>query len=249
MLTSTVLAATHFALAYGPKVVYGEACLLGDARLAADGITFSNFRTRHCDDAHRASTHAGTQALSRQALEALAKYLRAARTSRRADRPLTRNRFGYNAAPFGESPCVCLRIPTGGGKTLLAAHAIGRMAREWPAVDPKPLALWLVPSDTIRSQTLKPWSRQAIPSAMHWLKPAATMSWCAIWKPWPQLSPQDFDQRAVVIVATIQSFRVEDTDQRNVYAFSEAFERHFRGTSPAALNALRDLPDALVTAG
>jgi hypothetical protein len=44
--------------------------------------------------------------------------------------------YGYNAEPFGETPCVCLRIPTGGGKTLLAAHAIGRhgarMARPAP---------------------------------------------------------------------------------------------------------------------
>ena len=27
-------------------------------------------------------------------------------------------------------------------------------------------------------------------------------------------------------MATIQSFRIEDTEQRNVYAFSEAFEPH-----------------------
>ena len=32
--------------------------------------------------------------------------------------------FGYNTEPFGELPCVCLRIPTGGGKTLLGAHAV-----------------------------------------------------------------------------------------------------------------------------
>ena len=62
------------------------------------------------------------------------------------------------------------------------------------------------------------------------------------------LSPQDFDARAVVVVATMQSFRVEDTDQRSVYAFSEAFEPHFRGVPTGALNALRELPDALVTA-
>ena len=29
----------------------------------------------------------------------------------------------YNPDPFGAVPCVCLRIPTGGGKTVLAAHA------------------------------------------------------------------------------------------------------------------------------
>ena len=41
VLTSAVLAAMRFGCWHeGPKVVYGEACLLGDARLAAAGITF-----------------------------------------------------------------------------------------------------------------------------------------------------------------------------------------------------------------
>jgi len=62
------------------------------------------------------------------------------------------------------------------------------------------------------------------------------------------LSPQDYAQRAVVVVATIQSFRVEDTDQRNVYAFSEKFEAHFRGAEAARVDKLRELPDAVVTA-
>jgi type III restriction enzyme len=59
----------------------------------------------------------------------------------------------YTNEPFGRTPCVCLRIPTGGGKTLMAAHAVAVLAREWQATD-APVALWLVPSDTIRSQTL-----------------------------------------------------------------------------------------------
>lgn len=61
------------------------------------------------------------------------------------------------------------------------------------------------------------------------------------------LSPQDFDACAVVVVATMQSFRVEDTAQRNVYAFSEAFEPHSRGVPAAALRVLHVLPDACVT--
>ena len=60
----------------------------------------------------------------------------------------------YNPDPFGEVPCVCLRIPTGGGKTLMAAHAVRVLALEWRATD-APVTVWLVPSDTIRSQTLK----------------------------------------------------------------------------------------------
>lgn len=41
----------------------------------------------------------------------------------------------YNPDPFGETPCVCLRIPTGGGKTLMAGHAVAVLA--WRATDVK----------------------------------------------------------------------------------------------------------------
>ena len=54
---------------------------------------------------------------------------------------------------FGATPCVCLRLPTGGGKTLLASHAIHRIASNWLGSD-APVALWLTPSDAITTQTL-----------------------------------------------------------------------------------------------
>jgi type III restriction enzyme len=183
-----------------------------------------------------------------RALEALEIYLRRAATLGAAGAFTERTGYGYNAEPFGELPCVCLRIPTGGGKTLLAAHAIGTLSREWPGRHPQPLALWLVPSDIIRGQTLK-----ALATPGHPFRAALAQACgedvvvCDL-DALAQLSPQDFDQRAVVVVATIQSFRVGDTDQRSVYAFSEAFEPHFRGVPAPALRTLHGLPDALVTA-
>ncbi|HCF8174940.1 TPA: DEAD/DEAH box helicase family protein, partial [Klebsiella pneumoniae] len=57
----------------------------------------------------------------------------------------------YQDTAFGEVPCVCLRLPTGGGKTLLAAHVIGEIAQHYTFTD-APVALWLVPSDAIREQ-------------------------------------------------------------------------------------------------
>ena len=35
----------------------------------------------------------------------------------------------YRSQPFGDTPCECLRIPTGGGKTLMASHAIPLIAQ------------------------------------------------------------------------------------------------------------------------
>ena len=182
------------------------------------------------------------------ALDELDKYLRAARLvgPRRAFESQTG--YGYQPEPFGETPCVCLRIPTGGGKTLMAAHAVGRMAREWPGDTPHPLVLWLVPSDTIRAQTLA-----ALATPGHSFREALAQGCgdsvrvCGL-EELATLSPQDFDARAVVVVATIQSFRIEDTGQREVYAFSEALEPHFRGLPAHALQPLHALPNALVTA-
>jgi type III restriction enzyme len=182
------------------------------------------------------------------ALLALETYLRAARLLGARTAFEQQTGCGYNPEPFGETPCVCLRIPTGGGKTLLAAHALGRLAREWPQAAPQPLVLWLVPSDTIRSQTLG-----ALSTPGHPLREALAQSCgdsvrvCDL-EAAATLAPQDYDAHAVVVVATIQSFRIEDAEQRQVYAFSEAFEPHFRGLPAAALKALRDLPDALVRA-
>ena len=51
-------------------------------------------------------------------------------------------------------PYVCLRLPTGGGKTMLGAHAIGIARDAWIEKD-YPLVLWLVPSNTIRLQTVE----------------------------------------------------------------------------------------------
>ncbi|MDP2695387.1 MAG: DEAD/DEAH box helicase family protein [Gallionella sp.] len=153
----------------------------------------------------------------------------------------------YQAAAFGEIPCVCLRIPTGGGKTLLASHAIVRMAREWQSND-APVAVWLVPSDAIRSQTLT-----ALQTPGHPYRTALEDAYgqrlqvCDLDRV-STLSPTDWGRQTIVVVATIQSFRVESADTRNVYAFSEAFERHFKSLPAEKLARLKDVPDAFVKA-
>ncbi len=157
----------------------------------------------------------------------------------------------YNADAFGrEVPCVCLRIPTGGGKTVMAAHAVPLLAREWRRAD-KPVAIWLVPSDAIRNQTLG-----ALQTAGHPYREALAESYgadlqvCAL-EDVALVAPQDWGRNAIVLVATIQSFRIEEAAQRNVYRFSENFEPHFRAAQAhedgRALQALQTLPDAVVT--
>ena len=51
-------------------------------------------------------------------------------------------------------PQVCLKVPTGGGKTYIAANAIRTVFDAMPHVHPK-CVVWLVPSDAILRQTYK----------------------------------------------------------------------------------------------
>ena len=50
-------------------------------------------------------------------------------------------------------PHVCLRIPTGGGKTILGAHAVGSVARtlgKHQLWGQRPVVLWLTLTDMVR---------------------------------------------------------------------------------------------------
>ncbi len=49
-------------------------------------------------------------------------------------------------------PYVCLRVPTGGGKTLLACYTAGIVMDELLHAE-RAVVLWLVPSNTILDQT------------------------------------------------------------------------------------------------
>ena len=50
-------------------------------------------------------------------------------------------------------PCLCAKVPTGGGKTFLACHAIRTIFDGLPSRDMKTV-VWLVPSEAILTQTL-----------------------------------------------------------------------------------------------
>ena len=59
----------------------------------------------------------------------------------------------YNNAIKGV-PHVCMKVPTGGGKTFMACSSVKRIFDEMPKDKPK-VVVWLVPSDPILNQTIK----------------------------------------------------------------------------------------------
>lgn len=130
--------------------------------------------------------------------------------------------------PLAEVPYVCLRLPTGGGKTLLAAHTV-QLASEHYLERDVPVVLWLVPSNTIRTQTLETLvtvghpNREALHAAFDGQVLVMDIT------EFTQLRPHDMATKAVVVVGTVQTIRTEkkNADSRKVYAHNEHLEPHF----------------------
>lgn len=137
----------------------------------------------------------------------------------------------YDASALGEVPAVCVRIPTGGGKTFLAAHAVARVGKSYCDTD-APVALWLVPSDAIRSQTLA-----SLSTPRHPCREAMTEYFgervrvCGL-DDLATVGRHEVGSSAIIVVATIQSFAITDKTKRNVYSFDESLAPHFQALTP-----------------
>lgn len=123
-------------------------------------------------------------------------------------------------------PYVCVRIPTGGGKTLLAAHSVARAAKDYLDCE-RPVVLWLVPSKTIKAQTV-----EALNKRNHAYRAALDAAFqrevlVLDTEQFTQIKPQDWGSKTIVVVSTIQNFRVDDTAGRKIYAHHELLEPHF----------------------
>ena len=123
-------------------------------------------------------------------------------------------------------PNVCLRLPTGGGKTLLASHTVAVAGRYFLERD-YPVVLWMVPTNTIRVQTA-----EALKKPSHPYRAALDAAYDGRVSVFDmaeigQIRPQDLTERVTVIVTTIQSLRTSNTAGRKAYAHSENYEPHF----------------------
>lgn len=123
-----------------------------------------------------------------------------------------------------DMPYVCVRVPTGGGKTFLAAHAL-RLAAEKFCYTDVPFCLWLAPSEAIVSQTAKvlgdrghPY-RQALDIAFPEVKVFSA----------PEALMGNFDLHgaANILVCTIQTLRRENTEDRKIYDDNGNLMAHF----------------------
>lgn len=160
----------------------------------------------------------------KEALEKLGEFCKEARS--RYDKGITRferdayeyvtDSRSYFAPPgFENVPYICLRLPTGGGKTLLAAHALGTIGNKMLGTD-CPACLWITPSTTIRDQTLRALQNNTHPYCEA-LKESINSSVEVITLEEALTRQRSVQSKsALVIVTTIQSYRIKDDEGREL---------------------------------
>ena len=149
-----------------------------------------------------------------------------------------------------DCPHICLRLPTGGGKTYLAACSI-KYAAEYMETD-YPTVLWLAPTDAICTQTA-----QMLKDTDHPCRRALEERFgnnVEIYdiSNFNATRAQDFDSSACIIVSTAQMFAVRQTARqgndgmttatRRIYATQELLQPHFERFLPmVSANELKGL--------
>lgn len=138
--------------------------------------------------------------------------------------------LAYHPLPGADHlPYVCLRVPTGGGKTRIAGQAIACVNRAFLPAEHL-LVIWLVPSDPIRQQTLYALKTpgellhedmRSLFGMVHVLDISEALA----------VQPSTLDTGNTIIVATMQSFKRDTDDGLRVYRQNGALMPHFSGVS------------------
>ncbi len=139
-----------------------------------------------------------------------------------------------------EMPYFCLRVPTGGGKTWLAAKSVALVNNTLLQTEHS-VILWLVPSKPIRTQTINALKDRDHPyhAALREAGPVTVLDLSEA----KSLNRSTLESGTVVIVATSQSFNVGDEDIRKVYEDNGALMDLFRNLTEEQAEGLEKITD------
>ncbi len=129
-----------------------------------------------------------------------------------------------------DMPYFCLRVPTGGGKTWLAAKSVALVNTHLLRTEHS-VILWLVPSKPIREQTIRALKNRSHPYHLA-LREAGPVTVLDLDEA-KSVTRSTLDTTTTVIVATRQAFQVEEEECRKVYQSSGALMHHFDHLAPA----------------
>jgi len=143
------------------------------------------------------------------------------------------------------APYVCMRVPTGGGKTLIATKSLRILTNEYLNKDYH-LVFWLAPSDKIVTQTL-----EALKDKRHFYRQILDKEFDNI----NVLSLKDaykqkFDptEELVIIVGTIQSFRTNSKEGRKFFGENSNYYEMLkhRDITPSMENVMKMIKPIII---
>jgi type III restriction enzyme len=123
-------------------------------------------------------------------------------------------------------PYVCLRLPTGGGKTYLASNTIPLVAKTYLETE-TPMVLWFCPTTTIKTQTIETLKNPRHPNREVLEKAFGGNILVFDIEDYANVRAQDIESKCCIFVSTFQTFKITDTNARRIYAHNENLEPHF----------------------
>jgi type III restriction enzyme len=133
-------------------------------------------------------------------------------------------------------PHVCLKLPTGGGKTLLAAHGVDRILvshfRQMTG-----FVLWIVPSEAIYTQT-----KRQLADRTHTIRQTldrASAGRVKVLEKLDGFTRQDLEQKLCVLLLMLQSTGRENKESLRVFRDSGHYTTFFPQDDPTARARLR----------
>ena len=121
-------------------------------------------------------------------------------------------------------PNVCFKVPTGGGKTLLAAAALQRINQDYFKRN-NGFVLWIVPSDTIYTQTSKQLRNKEHPYRQ--VLDRASGGRTLILEKGDKFTAQDVQDNLCVMLLMLQSSNRQNKDALKMFQDSGKFESFF----------------------
>lgn len=140
----------------------------------------------------------------------------------------------YNPNFFEDIPFVCIKIPTGGGKTLVGCHALQEIMRNALAQKmDKGVVVWFVPSEAIKTQTLKKFKDKNDPHRR--ILDEAFQNGVRVFSNEEALKirKDDVGDNLCVIISSLEAFRKEKSLQNKykVYKENGSLLSHFENLS------------------
>jgi type III restriction enzyme len=158
--------------------------------------------------------------------------------------PMMKDKDGHTVAPRYVArkdgldrpvPNICLKVPTGGGKTLLGTVAVERINAEYFKKQTG-FVLWIVPSDAIYSQTWKAFANREHPYRQ--MLERASGGRVRLLEKSDSFTKQDVDEQLCVMLMMLQAGAVkkESKEARKMFQDSGRFPSFFPDVDDSIAN-------------